>query len=129
MEEFNRLYQEAESLSEEIPSQLARKIYLYSLILQWMGKFHAAAIYDHGKAYADRKKIQGEALLNTKGTQRDKEGASEIISYEARLNEAKAESEVMRWKNAFTSTQEIINALKIQQKTLMIELGNGGNQP
>jgi hypothetical protein len=127
-DKFNELYEEIESLSDEIPSQLARKIYLYSLVLQWMGKYHAAAVLDYGKAYAERKRIQGEALINTKGTQRDKEGAAEVLSYEARLREAEAEAEMHKWKNAYNATTEIINALKIQQKTLMQEYGNGGNQ-
>lgn len=118
---LDELYKQAESMNEENPSQLAKQIEIYAEILGIIGKFHAASAYDHGKAYADRKQIYGILLANTDGTQRDKEGVAEEGSYEARLEEAKAESEMIRWKNAFIATQELIQAKKKSLEVLVYE--------
>lgn len=118
---LDELYKQAESMNEENPSQLAKQIEIYAEILGIIGKFHAASAYDYGKAYADRKQIYGILLANTDGTQRDKEGVAEEGSYEARLEEAKAESEMIRWKNAFIATQELIQAKKKSLEVLLYE--------
>lgn len=64
-------------------------------------------------------------MHDTPGTGIVKEGAAEIAIFILRKEESEAESEVWKWRNQFQSTEEIINALKIQLKTLMTEYTNG----
>lgn len=126
MNKLSELYKQAESLNEEIPAELARKIRIYAEIMQVIGKYHAAAVNDYGRAYAERKRVWGESILKTEGTGMVKEGQAEIDCYEYRLKEAQAEAEKERWKNAKDSTAEIINALKKQLETLQMEYKNAG---
>lgn len=123
MEKLKQIYSEINSLSDEIPGQLAKKITLYGKALERIGKLHSQAVLDYGKAYAQRKNLWGTAILNAQGTAKDKEGIAEVESYQARLEEAQAESEKEKWRNLYTATQEIINALKIELKVLMKEYG------
>src|SRR5690554_5074081 len=68
MSRLSELYKQAESLNEEIPAELARKIRVYAEIMQIIGKYHAAAVNDYGRAYAERKRVWGESILKTEGT-------------------------------------------------------------
>src|SRR5690625_318211 len=124
MDELKRYYAEINKLNDEIPAELSRKITLYSLSLQRIGNFHAQAIMDHGVAYAERKSLWGRVMHDTPGTGVVKEGAAEIAIKDLRTKEAEAESEVWKWRNQFESTQEIINSLKIELRTLMTEYQN-----
>ena len=126
MSKLSDLYKEAESLNEEIPAELAKKIRVYAKIMQVIGKYHAAAVNDYGKAYADRKRVWGESIIGTSGTGKEKEGQAEVDCYEYRIKEAQAEADKERWKNAKDSTAEIINALKKQLETLQMEYRNAG---
>ena len=121
---LKKLYGEIEELSDDIPAQLAKKILLYTQTLHLIGRYQAAAEFAYGKAYADRKRIWGEAIQNTEGTAKDKEAVAEVACYEARLAEVKAGAKRDEWKLAFESTTEIIQALKVQHKTLMQEYTN-----
>lgn len=120
-DKLEKIYAEINQLNEEIPAELAKQIFLYGQALQWIGKYHSQAILDHGKAYADRKGVWGKTMHDTPGTGIVKEGAAEVAIHSLRLIEAEAESNVWRWRNSFNATQEIINAKKIQLKTLMNE--------
>lgn len=120
-ERLKRLYNEIESLSDTIPAQKSRKIFLLGQVLQIIGKFHADAVRAHGRAYAERKRIWGETITSADGTAKDKEGIAEVKSYEARIKEADAEADMWRWKNAFIATQELINAEKKDLEVLMKE--------
>lgn len=124
-EKLKMLYEQIDNLNEELPAELAKQIFLYGQVLQFVGKYHSMAVLDHGKAYADRKGVWGKTMHDTPGTGIVKEGAAEIAIHGLRIAEAEAESDVWRWKNSFNATQEIINAKKIQLKTLMSELTNG----
>lgn len=124
MDKLKQLYAEINQLDEENPKDLSRMITLYSRSLQRIGNFHADAIKAHGLAYARRKSTWGKTMHDTPGTGIVKEGAAEIAIYIIRQEEAEAESEVWKWRNQFESTQEIINSLKIQLKTLMTEYQN-----
>lgn len=124
IDKLKKIYGEIDTLNDEIPSELSRKIFLYSQALQWIGRFHADATREHGKAYAERKRAWGDAMENTHGTGKEKEGAAEVASYPYRMKEAEAESDMWKWRNAFQATQEVINALKVQLKTLMKEYDN-----
>jgi len=121
MDKLKKLYAEINSLNEELPAELAKKIYLYAQVLQLVGKYHAESTREYKRAYADRKRAWGEALLVHEGTGKEKEGSAEVEAYKYRQIEAEKEAEMWRWKNSFAATQEIINALKIQLKTLMKE--------
>lgn len=121
MDKLKTLYAEIDRLNDEIPAELAKKIHLYAQVLQWVGRYHSDSTRDYKKAYADRKRAWGEALLAFEGTGKEKEGAAEVESYKFRKIEADAEAEMWRWRNSFAATQEIINSLKIQLKTLMKE--------
>lgn len=123
---LKRIYAEIETLNDELPADLSRKVTLHSLLLQRYGMYHAAAVRDHGKAYADRKRIWGQTIMDSKGTAKDKEAAAEIAAYDARVTEAETEMEVWKWKNLCASTTEIINAVKIELRTLMKEYDNAG---
>jgi|SRR5690625_2877869 len=124
MDKLKELYNSINKLDEENPAELSRIITLYSRSLQLIGNYHADAIRSHGKAYATRKTTWGKTMHDTVGTGIVKEGAAEIAIYVLRKDEAEAESEVWKWRNQFQSTQEIINSLKIQLKTLMTEYQN-----
>lgn len=118
---LKRLYAEIENLSDEIPSEKSRKIYLLGQVLQLIGKFHADAVRAHGRAYAERKRVWGETIAGHSGTAKYKEGMAEVQSYDARVKEADAEGDMWRWRNAFTATQELINAEKKDLEVLMKE--------
>jgi len=124
LDRLKRYYAEIESLNEEIPGQLTRKITLYTLALLEIGKFHAEAVNEYGRAYAMRKAKWGEIAMATEGSGVMKEAAADKGTYELRMREAAAESEMHRWKNSFEATQEVINALKVQLKVLVKELDN-----
>src|SRR5699024_1406037 len=98
------LYEKINNLNEEIPSQLAKKIQLYAEVMQWIGKYHDEATFVYGKAYAERKNVYAQALVNTPGTGVVKEGQADIDAYPYRLREAEAEGEMHRWKNSLAAT-------------------------
>lgn len=118
---LKNLYSEIENLSDDIPKQKSRKIYLLGQVLQIIGKFHADAVRAHGRAYAERKRIWGETITSHEGTAKDKEGIAEVKAYNARIEETEAEADMWRWRNAFTATQELINAEKKDLEVLMKE--------
>lgn len=126
-EQLEKVHREIKSLNEEIPAQLARQITLFAQGQIILGKIAAAATYDYGKAYADRKRIWGQTIVAAEGTQAVKEGAAEVIAAPYREKEAKAESEMIEAKNLYNAYGEIINAKKLELKVLMDEMG-GKNQ-
>jgi hypothetical protein len=125
-DKLKRIYNEADALSHEIPAELSKKITLYTRALLIVGRYHADAVRAHGKAYAERKRVWGETILSSSGTAKDKEGMAEKECYPYRVQEADAEGEMWTWRNAYNSTQEVINALKKELDTLMVEYGKTG---
>ena len=126
MSKLSELYKQAESLNEEIPAELAKKIRVYAEIMQHIGRMHAAAVNDYGMAYSKRKLAYAEAISNSTGKVVEREAQAEIACNPYRKEEAQAEADKERWRNAKDSTAEIINALKKQLDTLMIEYGKTG---
>lgn len=122
LDELKSLYAEIEELNDEIPSHVTRKIYLYSKALLIIGRFHAEAVNDFGRAYANRKAKWGEIAARTEGTGVIKEATADQETHVLRLKEADAEAEMHRWKNSFEATQEIINSLKVHLKVLVKEM-------
>jgi hypothetical protein len=125
-DKLERIYETINSLDDEVPAQLAKKIKLYSYALRLIGSYHASSINAHGQSYACRKRIWGETIRCTQGTAKDKEAAAEVACYEARMSESKADAERQQWKDTFQATTEIINALKVDLKVLMKEYGDNG---
>lgn len=126
-ERLKELYTHINQLNDELPAELSKKIHLYAEVMQWIGKYHAEAAMTYGKAYADRKHVYAQALVNTPGTGEVKKGQADIDCYPYRVKESECEGEMLRWKNSLAATAEIINALKKQLDTLMREYGNAGN--
>lgn len=124
-EQLKRKYADIKKMNDEIPAQLARKIKLQSEAHLLIGKMHAAAAYEYGKAYAKRKQVWGMTIVESEGTMAMREGAAEVAAAPFREAEALAESEMIAWKNAFASTAEIINAMKMELRVLMGEMGGG----
>jgi FMN phosphatase YigB (HAD superfamily) len=120
-DQLTELYNKINDLNAEIPAQQAEMIFLYGQALQRIGFYQADAVNDYKRKYAERKKVWGQAILDTEGTSKDKEANAEVESYFARLDEGKAEAEMMKWKNLYTSTIEVINTLKVKHKTMMDE--------
>lgn len=124
---LDQLYFKANSFNEEIPSELAKKIVVYTEILRVLGTYISLASYKLGTIQTDRKREYALALVQEGGTQKEREGKAELRITKYRRLEYKAESELIKWKNAFISTQELINALKKQLEVLLLEWGGNGN--
>lgn len=122
LDRLKKYYAEINTLDDELPAHVTRKIYLYSLALLEIGRFHAEAVNEYGKAYAVRKAKWGEIAVNTDGTGVMKEATADQMTLSLRMREAESEAEMNRWKNSFEATQEIINALKVHLKVLVKEM-------
>lgn len=120
------LYKQVNQLSDELPCDVLKKLKLYAEILTWTGKLHSESLKAWKMAEALRKEtIATVYTYDPEGTVKDKEYKAEVAAAEHRRNEAKAEGDCMRWRNAYTSTTEYINILKIQLKD-MKDLNQGG---
>lgn len=123
---LKHLYDEIETLSDEIPGELNRKIKLYSQALQLIGYFDADAMKDYLLTYAERKRLEGEVKATFKGTGVEKEGQTEMAIYELRKKEAETKAESRKWTNLFKSTEQLIIALRREEQALMTEYNNAG---
>lgn len=131
------LYTKATGLNEEIPKELMDKLSLYGQILEVIGGFHASSVKAWKLAEARRREtiasamVYGVEMSSDDGelmqvkTAKDREAAAEIIGAQARREEAIAEGEAQRWKNAYTSTLEMIQILK-KKYDHMKEVSKGG---
>lgn len=113
------LYQRANSLNEELPSELMTKLSLYGQILELIGGLHSESVKAWRLAEAKRRETIASAIVygaELEGTEtktaKEKEAAAEVIGAPARWAEAIAEAEAQRWKNAYLSTSEAIQILK-----------------
>lgn len=125
-EKLKDLYGKAAGLNEELPGDLLQKLKIYGDILSLTGKLHASALSDWKMAEAIRKETIAKCFtFDPEGTAKEREMKAEFAASDHRKNEAQAEANCMRWKNAYNSTSEIINILKIQLKD-MKDLNSGG---
>lgn len=124
LDEMKRLNQKLEGLDESNPSDLQQIILLNTMMLQPLGKMYGSSTHEYRQQYANRKYAQGNILVHADGTGVEKQGQSEVQSYELRQKEAEAEGEMIRWKHAFISTQELIQSQKLVLKAMMTELKN-----
>lgn len=124
LEEMARINKLLEGLDDSNPSDLQKIIMLNTMLLQPLGKMYGSATRDFKHAYANRKYAQGNLLVHSSGTGVEKQGQSEIGSYEARQKEADAEGEMIRWKHAYDSTKELIQSQKLVLRAMITELQN-----
>lgn len=125
-EKLKNLYKQAAELDEDLPVELIKKMKIYGEILGITGRLHAAALSDWKLAEVYRKEtIVKTFLVDKEGTVKDREMRAELAASMYRKAEAEAEGECMRWKNAYNSTLETINILKIQFRDIK-EVNQGG---
>lgn len=129
-----QIYKKADSLDEDIPIQLMQKLTLYGQALEIIGGLHAESVKAWKLAEAKRREVIASSIIYgaeiegepvTIKTAKDREAAAEVIGATARREEALAEAEAQRWKNAYQSTLEMINILKKKYDHLK-EVAKGG---
>jgi hypothetical protein len=121
------LYKKANSLNEDNPKELMDKLSLYGQILEIIGGLHAESVgaWKIAEAYR-RETIATVYSLDPQGSNKDRENKAEMAASEARREEAKAEKEATRWKNAYNSTNEQINIMKKRYDHLVNVYQKGG---
>ena len=113
MDKLSALYKQANSLNDELPGDLVKKLSLYGKILELLGGLWSASTKEWKLSESKRRStIATVYSLDPKGTGKDKEMKAEMAASEWRIAEAEGEAESLRWKNAFISTQEMIMILK-----------------
>jgi len=118
---LDQIYKEIDSLNPEILPELNKMIRLYSQAQMIIGFLDAQALYEYGAAYAKRKLVQGDIKANFEGTGVEKEGQSEIEIHDLRIEEARAKAESRKWQNLFKSTDNLIIALRRDERTALEE--------
>lgn len=125
-EKLKELYSKAAELDDELPGDLIQKLKYYGEILSITGRLHAASLSDWKMSEAVRKETIAKFFIsNQDGTAKERDMKAELAVSKYRKMEAQAEASCMRWKNAYNSTMEIINILKIQLRD-MKDLRGGG---
>lgn len=120
------LYNKASKLNEEIPGDLVRKLSLYGNILEILGRMHAQSLKVWKLAEATRREALASAFCyDVEGSAAERQQKAEVAAAKSRREEAEAEAEAMRWKNAYTSTTEQIQIMKLQLKD-MKDVNSGG---
>jgi hypothetical protein len=119
--EITRLRREADSLPDDVPNALIDKIELLSKCLVFIGRVSSVLDGDYKRIYAKRK--YEFALAVTKAT-KDKQASAEIAIKELREQESEAYEIMQRWRNAFDSTKEEINAKKLKMR---VDIADGSS--
>lgn len=132
-DKLTQLYKQAYAMNEELPYDLMKKLSLYGQILEILGGLHAESVGAWKMAEAKRREVIASAVVygvETTDMQiktaKDREAAAEVIGAKARQDEAKAEQEAQRWKNAYNSTNEQINIMKKRYDHLVNVFNKGG---
>lgn len=128
------LYKKANTLNEELPKELMDKLSIYGQILELLGGLHAESLASWKLAEAKRREVIANAVVygaELEGVQAiktaaEKAAVGEVIAAEARKEEALAEAEAQRWKNAYSSTSEQINIMKKRYDHLVNVFNKGG---
>lgn len=125
-EKLAQLYKQASGLDESFPAQLMDKLSIYGKILEIIGGLWANATKDWKLAEASRREtISSIYSLDPEGSNKDREMKGEMAASEWRRKEAELEAEALRWKTAYTSTQEQIQIMKKAYDHLK-EVSRGG---
>ncbi|WP_120465176.1 hypothetical protein [Paenibacillus aceti] len=114
----------ADQCSHEYPETLARKIEILSEVQIIIGRKAADAVRDYKHKYAERKRVYAEAYVSAS---KDKAQRAELAVVDLRIEEADLEAEKVRWTNAVTSNEQVINALKYSLRVLLNEYDNLAN--
>lgn len=115
IQQLTEFYNQTDKLNDDLPADLIKKLMLYGKILEITGKLHASSLKDWKMAEAKRKEtIATVYSLDPNGTSKEREMKGEMAATQFRQEEATAEAECMRWRNAYTSCQEYIQILKMQ---------------
>lgn len=118
---LDELHAEIRELNPEILPDLNKMIRLYSQAQLVIGHLDADALYEAGAIYAKRKQAYAEAIDRASGTVAEKEAYAEQQTYELRLAEAAAKSESRKWQNLFKSYDNLIIALRRDERTALEE--------
>lgn len=121
------LYKKANSLNEDLPKELMDKLSLYGQILEIIGGLHAESVGAWKMAESARRETLATVYsLDPEGSNKDRENKAEMAAAQARRDEAQAEKEATRWKNAYNSTNEQINIMKKRYDHLVNVFNKGG---
>jgi hypothetical protein len=127
IDDLKQLYKKAGLLNEDLPKDLMDKLSIYGQILEIIGRLHAESVGAWKMAEAFRRETLATIYsLDPEGTVKDKENKAEMGATQARREEAKAEAEAQRWKNAYNSTNEQINIMKKRYDHLVNVFNKGG---
>jgi hypothetical protein len=125
-EKLSELYKKANGLNEDLPKELIDKLSIYGQILELLGGLHAESVGAWKLAEALRRETHSTIYsLDPNGSNKDREMKAEMAASEWRRKEAEGEAESLRWKTAYTSTQEQIQILKKKYDHLK-EVAKGG---
>ncbi|MEE3895338.1 hypothetical protein [Priestia megaterium] len=112
-----------QQMLERTPDEMkVHRIEIMSKMLVFIGKLAATFSEEYKNIYADRKAAYAEAEL---AAEKYKQAHAEIAVKELRKQEATAYGNMQRWRNAFESTKEEINALKYKVK---IDIEDGSSR-
>ena len=118
---LNQIFTEIKQLDPSILPDLNAMIRLYSQAQLVIGHLDADALYRYGEAYTKRKSAYAEAIENGNGTVAEKEAQAQLVSENFRLIEWEAKSESRKWSNLFNSIDNLIIALRRDERTAMAE--------
>lgn len=125
-EKLKTLYDRAKGLNEDLPMDLMNKLSIYGQILELIGALHAEAVGAWKVAEAHRREALATVYsLDPEGSNKDRENKAEMAAAPHRRDEAQAEKEATRWKNAYNSTNEQINIMKKRYDHL-VNVAKGG---
>lgn len=119
---LDELHAEIRKLDLEVLADLNKAVRLYSQAQLIIGHLDAEALYESGAVYAERKRMQAEVIKNTSGTVAEREAEAEIQTYELRIREAETKAESRKWQNLFKSYDNLIIALRRDERTTLEEL-------
>ena len=119
---LDEIHAEIKELNPDILSDLNKMIRLYSQAQLIIGHLDAEALYEAGASYAERKRVQAEIIKNTSGTVAEKESEAEIQTYDLRIKEAETKATSRKWQNLFKSYDNLIIALRRDERTALEEL-------
>lgn len=118
---LEQLFSEIKQLNPEVLSDLNKMIRLYSQAQMVIGHLDADALYKYGETYSKRKEMFASVIGYTDGTVAEKEATAEIEVSELRRKEWEAKAESRRWQNLFNSIDNLIIALRRDERTALAE--------
>lgn len=123
IQEITRLRKLADSFNDDNPGSLMNKIEALAQCLVYIGRVSSFLDGEYKRVYNQRK--YEYALAVTQAT-KQREAFAEVAVRELRILEAEAYEDMMRWRNAFSSTTEEIHSLKLRMK-IDFRLGENEN--